>query len=158
MANDHSGPPHYENTFNPQPPVSPGNVPYADYFTVICPGARRPRNQWARYKYESTYMNITRAYWNARERARIEWEVNADELSDLVVHPPVVLWVPMTAHGACLRCTWIDQGGASIDGAASSARAHSVAHGADPQVVADLRVPISQRNGQTDKPLDRTWA
>jgi hypothetical protein len=44
MANDRSGPPHYENTYNPQPPVEPGNVPYADFFRAICPGAQRPRN------------------------------------------------------------------------------------------------------------------
>jgi len=158
MANDRSGPPHYENTYNPQPPVEPGNVPYADYFRAICPGAQRPRNQWAHYKYLATYMNLARAYWDARERARIEWEANADEPSDLVVHPPVALWLPYVARGACLACTWIDQGGASIDEAASSARSHSVAHGADPEVVANLRVPVSERNGQFDEPLDRTWA
>ena len=81
MTNDRSGPPHYENTYNPQPPVEPGNVPYADYFRSICPGAQRPRNQWAHYKYQTTYMNIASAYWDARERARIDWEASADELS-----------------------------------------------------------------------------
>ena len=157
MAGDGSGPPDYLSVYNPQPPVNPGRVPYADYFRAICPGGQRPRNKWAAHKYRTTYINITRDYWDARERARIEWEANASDVSNRVTHPPVVLWVPMMAHGACLRCTWISQGGTSIDDAASSARAHSVSQGADPQVVADLRVSLSQRDGQNDDPLDRTW-
>jgi hypothetical protein len=158
MARDGSGPPDYSNVYNPQPPVQPGNVPYADYFRTICPGAQRPRNQWAHYKYQTTHMNIAEAFWKARERARLQWEANADELSDLMAHPPVVLWLPYVAHGACLACTWIDEGSSSIDQAASTARRHSVEHGADSEVVANLRVPVSERNGQFDEPLDRTWA
>ena len=92
---------------------------------------------------------------SARERARIEWEMNVTDLSEAAAHPPVVLWVPRTAHGTCLQCTWIDRGGASIDGAASSTRGHSVQQGADPAVIAELPVPISEGIESSDDPLWR---
>jgi hypothetical protein len=151
MVRDRSGPPHYLNVYNPQPPVEVGDAPYGDYFRTLSPGARRPRNQWSRWKYLSTCMNIAEAYWSARERARLSWESSAREL---IEHPPVVLWLPYTAHGACLGCTWIDQeGSGSIEEAAVSARRHSTERGADPDVIAGLRVPISERNGPHDTPL-----
>jgi hypothetical protein len=156
MARDRSGPPHYENPYNPQQPVDPGNVPYADYFRNLSPGAQSPRNKWSRWKYLSTCMNIAEALWNARERARLSWEASAGELLE---HPPVILWLPETAHGACLGCTWIDQeGSGSIEEGAASARRHSIEHGADPVAIAGLRVPISERNGPCDTPLGRKWA
>lgn len=150
--------PDYISKHNPQPPVIVGNVPWADYFNALYPGAVRPWNAWHAYKYRTTGANITQALWEARERARIEWESRPDgsQIAE-VGHPPVVLWLPYVAHSACLRCTWIDEGSSSIDEAASSARQHSVAHGADSEVVAHLRVPISERGGQFDEPLDRTW-
>lgn len=158
MANDRSGPPHFANAYNPQPPLDPGEVAFANYFRTICPGAKRPRNAWAAYKYRTTYMNLAEAYWEARERARLDWESSAGDLALPVEHPAVVLWLPFVAHGACLKCNWIDGGRSSIGDAAASARSHSIALGADAEVVTELSVPISERRGPSDQPLGRRWA
>jgi hypothetical protein len=74
-----------------QPAVIVGAVPEADYYRALYPGYVRPRNGFHKWKYETIARHIARAYWDARERARIEWEDNAGELLDLIAHPPVVL-------------------------------------------------------------------
>ena len=38
--------PDYISKHNPQPPVIVGNVPWADYFNALYPGAVRPWNAW----------------------------------------------------------------------------------------------------------------
>jgi hypothetical protein len=158
MPNDFGGPPDYISVYNPQPPIDPGDVPYRDYFVALYPGAKRPRNEWTKWRYLSAAMNITTSLWEARERARFDWESSAGDLALLIEHPAVVLWLPWVAHGACLKCNWIGSGVSSIDDAAASARAHSIALGAAPDVVARVRVPISERNGPFDRTLGRRWA
>jgi hypothetical protein len=73
-------------------------------------------------------------------------------------HPPVVLWLPFTAHSACLACLWITDGaGEDLHAAAREARRHAVDNGDNAKLVAGLPVPIAERGGPIDEPLVESW-
>jgi len=136
-----------------------GDEPWADYYRSLFPGHTHPRNNFDAWKYSTTAVNVARALWGARERALRQWERDhgVDRGPWPVDHPPVVLWLPYIARGACLNCTWIGGDAADLRRAGRSARNHSISKGDDPMVVRDLRVPISERGGAADEPLGEKW-
>lgn len=147
------------------PPAVVGQVfipppePWADYFRQLFPGHAHPESEFDAWKYASTGVNVTRALWDARERIRAQWESEqgSDPSAWPVVHPPLVVWMPMAANPACLQCTWIGSStGSSVELAGSHARDHSIEHGSDADTVRRLQVPIGQRY-PPDKRLQRTW-
>ncbi len=69
-------------------------------------------------------------------------------------HPPAVLWLPSVAHGACLRCWWLQPSCSSPDGAASAARRHALDVAPRDALDVDLLlapVPVSQSYAQRDR-------
>jgi hypothetical protein len=130
--------------------------PWDAYYSVLYPEPARPISAFGQWKRATTGVNITKALWEARERARKQWTAGPRTGEEQQLsHPPVVLWLPMVANGACLGCSWIERESGSIDEAAESARRHSIGSGGLPSAVSRLRVPISERNGPKDDPLDR---
>jgi hypothetical protein len=139
-------------------PWTPSDEPWADYYRQIFPGHSNPRTAYDSWKYASTAVNITRQLWETRERGRnlfIEHHgPNADHWP--VPHPPVVLWIPVVLHPACLRCTWITSVG-SAEEAGQVARAHAFEHVPRSSRVAQYRVPVLPRNGAVDDPPPAQW-
>jgi hypothetical protein len=142
------------------PTFEPSTEPWADYFRWLYPNYASPINQFVSWKYSTTGVDVSRALWMARERVRSEWisSHGQDSMNWLVSHPPLVLWLPNVAYSACLRCSWIGSGtDSSPISAGTHARQHSVDHGCEPQMIQQLRVPISERNGPIDQPLRWKW-
>ncbi len=137
---------------------SPSGQPWANYYWILYPGHVRPSNGFSAWKYATTAVNITEALWQARERARVEWEASLAEHPFRwdIDHPPVVLWLPYVAYGACLSCTWLVDANSSLESAVELSKAHTIENGTDREFVSSLRVPISERNGPTDESLGRT--
>jgi hypothetical protein len=130
--------------------------PWEAYWEVMYPEPTGPVSAFGRWKRLTTGRNVARTYWAARERARERWYALPHTTGEWgLLHPPVVLWMPVCAEPACLGCTWLG-GGATIEEAAELARRHSLDAGANPSVVQHLAVPISARNGPTDEPLGRS--
>jgi hypothetical protein len=161
------GAPSYVHGFGPTRSPVPAvgasrwaSEPWADYYRVLYPGAARPRSNFDAWKYATTAVDIARALWGSRERALLYWEagLGPDPCAWPLAHPPVVLWSPYIARGACLACTWIDlEATSDLRRAGRRARKHSISAGDDPTVVRSLRVPISERGGPIDKPLSEKW-
>ena len=127
-----------------------------DYYSTLYPEPSISISEFGKWKRATTCRNIARAYWQARERAREQWSSIPHTTGEWeLLHPPVVLWVPVAAEAACFACTWLG-GGRTIEQAAELARQHSVQNGDDPSVVHRLLVPISARNGPHDVPLPRS--
>ena len=150
----------------PQPPpaTQPGSPslprqwtqPWEAYWECMYPEPSGPTSPFGRWKRLTTGRNVARTYWAARERARESWSVASHTTGEwCLLHPPVVLWMPVCAEPACLGCKWLG-GGKTIEEAAERARQHSVDSGDDPAVVRYLTVPISARNGPTDESLGRS--
>jgi hypothetical protein len=133
---------------------------WATYCRQLYPGHERPRTAFGAWKLATTAVNITRSLWEARERARLRWQSDyePDPAGWPVEHPPVVLWVPNVASAACLQCSWVSRGrGSTPASAGRAARKHSIDNGGDLRTVRQLRVPVSQRGGPYDPPLDQAW-
>ena len=142
------GAPSYLHGFGPTRSRAPAvdvsrwaGEPWADYYRLLYPGAARPRSNFDAWKYATTAVDIARALWGSRERALLHWEADLgpDPGAWPLAHPPVVLWSPYIAHGACLACTWISAGaGSDLRRAGRRARKHSISAGDDPTVVRSL--------------------
>jgi len=90
--------PDYISRYDPKPPVTVGNVPWADYYKSLFPGHVHPRNGWEAWKFRTTAGNISQTLWEARERSTVEWQSrSAKPPITAITHPPVVLWLPYVA-------------------------------------------------------------
>ena len=145
------------------PPVAPHflptDEPWADYYRVQFPGHTRPSAPMSAFKYATTAKNISRALWDARERARAEWEARVLVVRPtLPLHAPVVLWLPSVAHPACLGCTWLSPGVYSdLVEAADKALRHAVESDGSYEQPVHGRIPLSEEGGRCINPSGRRW-
>jgi hypothetical protein len=136
----------------PVPPVFlPTDEPWADYYKVEFPGHTSPSSPMSAFKYATTAKSVSRTLWDARERARSQWEAQVGHTRPW--HAPVVLWVPSLAHPACMGCTWLAPRayGGLADAAGDSVR-HAVESGEAPGLINGL-VPIAEEGGRCNNPL-----
>jgi hypothetical protein len=151
-GNRHSPQPQLNLPAWPLPTSAPRPEPWGAYYRVLYPEPTRPTSAFGRWKRATTGVNITKAYWSARERARERWTTGPHTTGEWELrHPPVVLWIPQCAEAGCLACTWLG-GGGTIERASGLARQHSVSEGDDPSVIDRLHAPFSARNGPYDQP------
>jgi len=130
------------------------NRPSDAYYAVLYPEPSSRISEFGRWKRLTTGRNIADAYWEARERARLNWQdATLSPQERQLIHPPVVLWLPQVACAACLGCEWLHPGSATLYAAAQLSRLHSVANGDPAAVVQNLPIPISERGAEQDEPL-----
>jgi hypothetical protein len=137
----------------------PTDEPWAEFYRNVNPGYASARTSWDRFKYATTVVNVTVQLWQARERALNHWHGRYGENPDgwPMSHPPVLLWLPESFTAACLRCSW---GVTSGDGAhaATQARDHTIANGADPSRASRRPIRVWERGGPVDGPPPMRWA
>jgi hypothetical protein len=128
----------------------PTTEPWADYYRQLYPGHEHPASAFAAWKYATTAVGAACSYWEARERARLDWEDanGSDPATWPISHPPVVLYLPQVARAGCLACTWFDRADKSdVQSAAELAVSHAVEHGVDQRALRGFAVPVSGRSG-----------
>ncbi|MDQ3664520.1 MAG: hypothetical protein M3353_07670 [Actinomycetota bacterium] len=89
-----------------------GKQPWGPYFDTLYP--RRLVRDFVQWKRSSTGVNIARRLWEQRQclRAASPYVASTQATG---AHIGVVLdAVPFIAHAACIACTWLDGGGASM--------------------------------------------
>lgn len=106
-----------------------GDPPWGVYYDTLYP----PRlvDEFGRFWMASAIVDIVRRLWEQREALRVE--LSGDPLARGVVLDAV----RSIAHGACVRCLWIDRPGFSMDDAgwrvaAEHAASEHVCTDADP--------------------------
>ena len=130
------------------PSFVPTDEPWAEWYRQRFPGWSSPATPWARYGYASTYRNTAIGLWHDRQVAIDAWVADhgADPSAWPLAHPPLILQAGGLDHAACAGCTWVDPTPWSEqdeDVCAEVAIAHAVAHGADPEVVEALGLPVT---------------
>ena len=125
-----------------------------EYYSQLYPEPSVRISEFGRWKRATTCRNIANALAKACEGARRRWHIEPKSFEEgRLGHPPLVLWLPHVANGACLACAWIDNGSVSLEEAADIARNHSIDCGDDALVVRNLFVPIAERGAEWDEPL-----
>ena len=86
-----------------------------------------PRRTFIAWKRQSTGVNVARGLMAARNRAHAAWVEGhgPDPQGWPLPHPPVLMWMPFAATGACLRCHWVHGAKTLSVDEAALARAHA---------------------------------
>ena len=145
---------------NARPAWIPTTEPWAPYFRQLWPSYLTPRSGFIAWKHCTTGVHIAETLWDLRQGLRGEWILSHGSNPETwpIAHPPAVLWMPYIAHAACLRCSWLGEGGdSSLEVASRNAKEHAILGGCDTRVAARIRVPVGERGGPSDEPLGIRW-